>query len=124
MTYVYVGAGRAARLPCSAAAASSPACSGTAWYMRRAGRSTAVVQSGKVAVVRSSAVSLDPNCSLVLRNVAAQDAGLYMCAHEEYHFLFLSVLQGESGSLWCHHQGSGSGSGPSSPNPHPPSDDR
>lgn len=85
-------------LPCAAATASSSACSGITWYFRRAGRSTTEVESGEVSrrSARSSRMSLDPNCSLVLTNIAAEDAGLYQCTQEAYRFIFMSVLQSES----------------------------
>lgn len=85
-------------LPCGAASASSSTCSGIAWFLRRAERSTTLAESGKVVKrsARSSRMSLDPNCSLVLTDVAAEDAGLYLCTQEAYHLVALSVLQSES----------------------------
>lgn len=85
-------------LPCRAASSSSSFCSGTAWYFRRAGRSTTEVELGEVVrrSPRSSRMSLDQNCSLVLTNVAAEDAGLYHCSQEAYSFTFISVLHSRS----------------------------
>lgn len=98
LPHVYAGAGQAAVLPCGAAASSSSTCSTTSWYFRRAGRSTPKVESGEVVQrsARGSRISLAPNCSLVLTNLAAEDAGLYHCAQEAYRFVFISVLQSES----------------------------
>lgn len=101
LTRVYGAAGRAAVLPCGAASTPSSTCSGTTWYFRRAGRSTTLVESGKVVKrsARSSRMSVDQNCSLVLTHISAEDAGLYHCSQEDYHFIYMSVLRSESNVL-------------------------
>lgn len=95
MTHVYREAGGTAVLPCDPSSASST-CSGTTWYFRTTSRYTTEVSLGQVVgrSSRASRMSLGPNCSLVLRGVAAEDAGLYNCGQDGYHFTFMSVLQG------------------------------
>lgn len=95
MTHVYREAGGTAVLPCDTSSASST-CSGTTWYFRTTSSYTTEVSLGQVVErsSRASRMSLGPNCSLVLRGVAAEDAGLYNCGQDGYHFTFMSVLQG------------------------------
>lgn len=102
LTHVYGGAGSAALLPCgtSPSSTTTTSCSGTAWYFKTAGHYTTVVRLGKVVkkLAQASRMSLDPNCSLVIRSIAAEDAGLYMCGQDGYHFTFMSVLRSEANS--------------------------
>lgn len=100
LTHVYRGAGSAVLLPCGTSASSTTSCSGTAWYFKTAGHYTTVVRLGKVVkkLPQGSRMSLDPNCSLVIRSIAAEDAGLYMCGQDGYHFTFMSVLKSEASS--------------------------
>lgn len=100
LPHVYRGAGSAVLLPCGTSPSSTTSCSGTAWYFKTDGHYNTVVRLGKVIkkLPQASRMSLDPNCSLMIRSIAAEDAGLYMCGQDGYHFTFMSVLRSEANS--------------------------
>uniref|UniRef100_A0A8C6L1N2 Immunoglobulin V-set domain-containing protein n=1 Tax=Nothobranchius furzeri TaxID=105023 RepID=A0A8C6L1N2_NOTFU len=55
-------------------------CNTTFWsYIKLGGEAQELVGHGQVKYNRSNALSLAGNCSLVLRNISAEDAGLYFC---------------------------------------------
>nr|XP_054604151.1 uncharacterized protein LOC107377972 isoform X3 [Nothobranchius furzeri] len=59
-------------------------CDTTTWGYGKRGRTTQeLVTLGQVKYSRSDPLSLAGNCSLVLRNISAEDAGSYFCSQYE-----------------------------------------
>uniref|UniRef100_A0A1A8EPE4 Ig-like domain-containing protein n=2 Tax=Nothobranchius korthausae TaxID=1143690 RepID=A0A1A8EPE4_9TELE len=59
-------------------------CDTTTWTYSKAGKTAQeLVTHGQVKYRRSDPLSLAGNCSLVLRNISAEDAGLYICQQYE-----------------------------------------
>nr|XP_054604613.1 uncharacterized protein LOC129165455 [Nothobranchius furzeri] len=59
-------------------------CNTTTWNYNKLGRAAQeLVDHGQVKYSRSDPLSLAGNCSLVLRNISAEDAGLYTCRQYE-----------------------------------------
>ncbi|KAF7231008.1 uncharacterized protein [Nothobranchius furzeri] len=59
-------------------------CNTTTWnYNKPGGAAQELVGHGQVKCNRSDSLSLAGNCSLVLRNISAEDAGLYTCRQYE-----------------------------------------
>ncbi|XP_070404830.1 uncharacterized protein [Nothobranchius furzeri] len=59
-------------------------CDTTFWGYGKRGRTTQeLVTLGQVKYSRSDPLSLAGNCSLVLRNISAEDAGIYFCSQYE-----------------------------------------
>ncbi|XP_047428993.1 uncharacterized protein LOC124998619 isoform X2 [Mugil cephalus] len=76
--FVYYRPGSDVMLPCDHVLST---CYNISWfYNRDISKTIGEVDSGKVKVsARASRLSLSSNCSLVINNVAAEDAGLYTC---------------------------------------------
>lgn len=78
---LYCRAGHEAVLPCAIAASSDETCSGINWlYSSDLFQTVTEVQSGKVETsARAARLMLADNCSLVISNITAKDAGHYTC---------------------------------------------
>uniref|UniRef100_A0A3Q2ZUV8 Ig-like domain-containing protein n=1 Tax=Kryptolebias marmoratus TaxID=37003 RepID=A0A3Q2ZUV8_KRYMA len=90
-----------AALPCDGPAASR-CCSTLSWFYSRQRQSDvqAEVKKGEVSQrsPRAARLSLSRNCSLIINNITAEDAGSYSCwlegnVHED--FVHLSILTSE-----------------------------
>ncbi|KAM6906661.1 uncharacterized protein PEZ65_017813 [Lycodopsis pacificus] len=78
---IYKRPGEDAALPC-AIASSEPACPLLSWlYSREPSQAPSRVESGNVSVP-AARLSVDTTCSLVIKSVTAEDAGLYTCRQE------------------------------------------
>ncbi|XP_016533384.1 uncharacterized protein LOC103146782 [Poecilia formosa] len=98
--HLYHRAGDEAVLPCNRPS-SSDSCSSVDWKYKRNENMKhqqevhrGIVQSSP----RSARMSLDRNCSLIINNINAEDAGWYSCSYNTYVFLNLlirSELTGE-----------------------------
>ncbi|XP_044185639.1 uncharacterized protein LOC122965558 isoform X2 [Thunnus albacares] len=69
-------------LPCDDVSSSDRVCSTVNWlYSRDPSQTFDLVQNGNVVKnsARAARMSLDTNCSLVINNITAEDAGLYSC---------------------------------------------
>ena len=84
---VYTRPGENAFLPCVGRSFSDPTCSNVAWVFNR---DATLPDVGIDFVSRS----LDSNCSLVVKNVSAEDVGLYKCGGSEE--VYLNLLTSES----------------------------
>ncbi|XP_017297335.1 uncharacterized protein LOC108251504 [Kryptolebias marmoratus] len=96
--HLYLRAGDDAALPCDGPAASR-CCSTLSWFYSRQRQSDvqAEVKKGEVSQrsPRAARLSLSRNCSLIINNITAEDAGSYSCwlegnVHED--FVHLSIL--------------------------------
>lgn len=99
--FLYKTPGHDVILPCSSASLSNTTCSIIKWFFYKDRDHTVTeVTSGKVQEnsARAARLSLNPDCSLVINNITAEDAGLYTCYQDEYHYvdIYLSVLTSES----------------------------
>ncbi|XP_073349245.1 uncharacterized protein [Pagrus major] len=98
--HLYSRAGHDAILSCDTASSSDPTCSSVSWFYNRDQSQTFTeVSEGKVQMssVRAVRLSLDTSCSLIIKNITAEDAGRYICRQEDsFHYIdivtFLSVL--------------------------------
>ncbi|XP_038582497.1 butyrophilin subfamily 3 member A1-like isoform X2 [Micropterus salmoides] len=95
----YKIAGHDVILPCATASSSNTTCSSVSWlYSRDLSETFNEVVNGKVQQTspRAARLSLDKRCSLVIYNITAEDAGLYICRHgtnsDHDSFVHLSVL--------------------------------
>ncbi|KAM8725178.1 uncharacterized protein AB9X84_002055 [Acanthopagrus schlegelii] len=80
--YLYSRAGHDATLSCGRASSSDPTCSHVDWFFDRdQTQSVTEVSGGKVKLdsVRAVRLSLDTSCSLIIKNITAEDAGRYSC---------------------------------------------
>ncbi|XP_024858689.1 leucine-rich repeat-containing protein 4B [Kryptolebias marmoratus] len=77
---LYHRVGDDAVLPCSSGGSLS-SCSGLGWFYIRDDDSRWVVQNGIVLPISPQAarLSLSRNCSLIINNITAEDAGRYTC---------------------------------------------
>ncbi|XP_034004056.1 uncharacterized protein LOC117496489 [Trematomus bernacchii] len=82
---VYTRPGENAFLPCVGRSFSDPTCSNVAWVFNR---DATLPDVGIDFVSRS----LDSDCSLVLKNVSAEDVGLYKCGGSEEVYLNLLTI--------------------------------
>ncbi|KAM8725429.1 uncharacterized protein AB9X84_002220 [Acanthopagrus schlegelii] len=97
---LYSRAGHYAILSCGRASSSDPTCSHVDWFFDRdQTQSISEVSEGKVKLdsVRAVRLSLDTSCSLIIKNITAEDAGFYTCRQREYFnytdiSTYLSVL--------------------------------
>lgn len=99
--FLYKTPGHDAILPCSRASPSDTTCSIIKWFFSKdRDHSLTEVTSGKVQENSAEAarLSLNPDCSLLINNITAEDAGLYSCYQDESHYvdIYLSVLTSES----------------------------
>uniref|UniRef100_A0A8C2Z9L8 Ig-like domain-containing protein n=1 Tax=Cyclopterus lumpus TaxID=8103 RepID=A0A8C2Z9L8_CYCLU len=87
-TSLFFGGGQDAILPCANA---SPACANVSWFY--------LIKDKYVASGSSPRLSLDAECSLVIKNVTAEDASSFVCrlGNDPHHdeFMFLNVLTSE-----------------------------
>ncbi|XP_073348974.1 uncharacterized protein [Pagrus major] len=98
--HLYSRAGHYAILSCGRASSSDPTCSNVTWfYNRERSQTFTEVSKGKVQMssVRAVRLSLDSSCSLIIKNITAEDAGHYTCRQGGYGYhkdisIFLSVL--------------------------------
>ena len=81
-------------------------CDHTSWKFIGLSRSEDLVTRGKIVEkVKSDRLSFTENCSLVIKKVTDEDAGLYIClqvkSKEQYKdtWVFLSVIKSE----YLHH---------------------
>ncbi|XP_031722046.1 uncharacterized protein LOC116393656 [Anarrhichthys ocellatus] len=66
-------------LPCAIASSSGPTCPIVSWfYNREPSQGPSRVEIGDVSVP-AARLSVDTTCSLVIKSVTAEDAGLYIC---------------------------------------------
>ncbi|XP_055362497.1 uncharacterized protein LOC114849245 isoform X1 [Betta splendens] len=97
---LYHGPGDDAVLPCvSVSHLDAPSCSNIIWLYKQWTEPTLQeVVNGKVRTdsVRAARLDVDTTCSLIVRNITAEDAGFYTCRQGEYSytetFVYLSVL--------------------------------
>nr|XP_054604152.1 uncharacterized protein LOC107377869 isoform X1 [Nothobranchius furzeri] len=74
-------------------------CDTTTWGYGKPGRTTQeLVTLGQVTYSRSDSLSLAGNCSLVLRNISAEDAGSYFCSQYDAGLYFCRQYEIEGGS--------------------------
>ncbi|XP_036943101.1 uncharacterized protein LOC119012954 [Acanthopagrus latus] len=85
---LYSRAGHDAILSCGRASSSDPTCSHVEWFYnnRDPSHTFTKVSDGKVMLdsVRAVRLSLDTSCSLIIKNITAEDAGRYICWQGEY----------------------------------------
>ncbi|KAM8725446.1 uncharacterized protein AB9X84_002242 isoform 2-T2 [Acanthopagrus schlegelii] len=98
--YRYSRAAHYAILSCGRESSSDPTCSHVEWFFDRdRTQSITEVSGGKVKLdsVRAVRLTLDTSCSLIIKNITAEDAGRYTCRQGEYGHhtdisTYLSVL--------------------------------
>ncbi|XP_073349244.1 uncharacterized protein [Pagrus major] len=98
--HLYSRAGHYAILSCGRASYSHPICSNVDWLYdnRDQSQTFTEVSEGKVQMssVRAVRLSLDSSCSLIIKNITAEDAGRYICRQGDYPHtdiaIHLSVL--------------------------------
>ncbi|XP_067429385.1 carcinoembryonic antigen-related cell adhesion molecule 1-like [Thunnus thynnus] len=83
--FLYYRPGDEAILPCDDVSSSDRVCSTVYWlYSRDKFNTFDLVQNGNVNnSARAARLSLDTNCSLVINNITAEDAGLYTCQQSD-----------------------------------------
>ena len=99
--HLYHRPGDDAILPCDDVSSSDRVCSTVNWLYNRDKLNTSnLVQNGNVVKdsARAARMSLDTNCSLVINNITAEDAGPYTCGQSSKlaSFLHLSIMTSES----------------------------
>ncbi|XP_036942417.1 uncharacterized protein LOC119012566 [Acanthopagrus latus] len=93
-------------LPCENVTDTEDRCKRTTWIYTHSGKSVTLFEEGKIhkdASVKSDRLTLDPDCSLVIKTVTAEDDGRYSCRHfksgeghgEDTHY-DLTVVTGEA----------------------------
>ncbi|XP_036943098.1 uncharacterized protein LOC119012952 isoform X3 [Acanthopagrus latus] len=98
--YLYSRAGHYVILSCGRASSSDPTCSDVTWlYDKDRAQTFTEVSGGKVKLdsVRAVRLSLDTSCSLIIKNITAEDAAFYTCRQGDYGHhtdtsTYLSVL--------------------------------
>ncbi|KAM8726261.1 uncharacterized protein AB9X84_002768 isoform 2-T2 [Acanthopagrus schlegelii] len=71
-------------LPCEKVTDTEDKCKRTTWIYTHSGTSITLFEEGKIhkdASVKSDRLTLDPDCSLVIKTVTAEDDGRYSCRH-------------------------------------------
>ncbi|XP_030260129.1 titin-like isoform X2 [Sparus aurata] len=85
--YLYSRAGPDAILSCGRASYPDQICSYVTWFYSKDYQSQSIteVSKGKVKMhsVRAVRLSLDTSCSLIIKNITAEDAGRYICRQGE-----------------------------------------
>ncbi|XP_028460456.1 uncharacterized protein LOC114572874 [Perca flavescens] len=95
--FLYKRPGQEAVLSCTTESFSPPTCSNVTWYYNRDQTETlAEVRNGNVRQnsARAARLSVNTDCSLVMNNITAEDAGRYTCrqGEETDEVTVLSVL--------------------------------
>ncbi|XP_029966130.1 uncharacterized protein LOC115401890 isoform X2 [Salarias fasciatus] len=78
--YLYQRPGDDVLLPCLQASLSDTGCSGINWLYHKDGRTFLDVRNGEVekSSPRAARLTLHTNCSLIINNITAEDAGRYI----------------------------------------------
>ncbi|XP_042246116.1 uncharacterized protein LOC121882145 [Thunnus maccoyii] len=97
--FPYHRPGDEAILPCDDVSSSDRVCSRVYWlHSRDPSQTFDLVQNGNVnKSARAARLSLDTNCSLVINNITAEDAGLYTCQQSDkedinVHLSIMTIL--------------------------------
>lgn len=96
--HLYKVPGQDVVLPCNGFSSVSRTCDRVGWFFYRSGfYYFTEVEFGRVSVssFRAARLSVDPYCSLVIKNITVMDVGLYDC-RQGLQYMFLNVLTSES----------------------------
>ncbi|XP_028461405.1 uncharacterized protein LOC114573412 [Perca flavescens] len=92
--FLYKRPGQEAVLSCTTESSSPPTCSMVDWLYNRNHETLAEVRNGNVGQIsaRAARLSVNTDCSLVINNITAEDAGQYTCRQGRDTSTYLSVL--------------------------------
>ena len=108
-SYIIIRAGAEVTLPCDKMRDDHVNCGATDWLFTDSQRNTTVnlfvnrqLDTSVISKSKADRLRLAANCSLVIREVTAEDAGRYDCRQfdltaqqYEYHQVYVSVVNGQ-----------------------------